>query len=780
MSSEGGDDVKSSHSHRRIISAVEGSYAQRILLDSIAGNIETVGDSGSHNVTNEKDTTDTVPFEGGSEHVWNQLAMTNMPSLPVVEPVGPSNNGETASSVAFENDAGLQEDEITSDEEDGNHNDTHGPLNRLVGANDDDSYASGPIRVMTQKVTPVSGVGSSKVSRIRNSSSANIPRGMTTHYGGKRKSSTAKSTASSKGYNSSAEMVIKSITKHLDRNMIELENRQRRDIDRLTSMLQSEYARRDALSTRLHAQLLMQAESMVAMELKLMRLEAQINNDRRGRGSINSRGRSGNLDISGSAANVQQQQQQQYQPFPGIVEEGRGKPLDTILTSSSVAGVAGGSGSVGGQNHHVPRTGSGILYNRGNISSGTLNSAGGHQRASTASGGGSGLRSGQSPTNLIGAQFVSSSAASLASGVTEEPGLDDDETEDEEDEGIGMMEHQEISGIDGVRSRGRPGGRRGVRGTGSANNQNRLSGQVDEIDGHGVDDSSDSTPQTQSSSRARVIFPSGPNNIFQASDSMSLASGNTSIRATRGPPDPADEMSSIATSFTSTTVGSSTVVTATTAGARSFLSGVGSRIAPSSNARDTTYAPISSSVVGEEEDDTVSGVGMVTLEGHNEHDGLFGAELSPRPSRSRSQSPLTVQESVAQDHQEQESVAEEQSLATNTSMASMGINSTAAVASYRAFTGRRSAAAAAAAAAATGDVGGRQFTNRVVSFVMSPPPIENIPQAFSEVGDSVTMPDELDNMSNTDASDAFANSARMWREDYETRLDAIQKRWVGP
>jgi len=99
--------------------------------------------------------------------------------------------------------------------------------------------------------------------------------------------------------------------------------------------------------------------------------------------------------------------------------------------------------------------------------------------------------------------------------------------------------------------------------------------------------------------------------------------------------------------------------------------------------------------------------------------------------------------------------------------------------SHRFYT-YRSAAAAAAAAAATGDVGGRQFTNRVVSFVMSPPPIENIPQAFSEVGDSVTMPDELDNMSNTDASDAFANSARMWREDYETRLDAIQKRWVGP
>ncbi len=41
-------------------------------------------------------------------------------------------------------------------------------------------------------------------------------------------------------------------------------------------------------------------------------------------------------------------------------------------------------------------------------------------------------------------------------------------------------------------------------------------------------------------------------------------------------------------------------------------------------------------------------------------------------------------------------------------------------------------------------------------------------------GDSITMPDELDNFS--DVADAFSNSARAWREEYEARLDAIHKR----
>ena len=59
----------------------------------------------------------------------------------------------------------------------------------------------------------------------------------------------------------------------------------------------------------------------------------------------------------------------------------------------------------------------------------------------------------------------------------------------------------------------------------------------------------------------------------------------------------------------------------------------------------------------------------------------------------------------------------------------------------------------------------------MVSFVH---PIENvIACSRSEVGDIVTMPDELDNLS--DVVDLFVTSTRHWREDYELHLEAIQK-----
>lgn len=106
--------------------------------------------------------------------------------------------------------------------------------------------------------------------------------------------------------------------------------------------------------------------------------------------------------------------------------------------------------------------------------------------------------------------------------------------------------------------------------------------------------------------------------------------------------------------------------------------------------------------------------------------------------------------------------------------------STAAVANSREFRLRRVTAHAAAQAANINvntinteepQTGGRPLANRVVSFV-SP---DEIFQASSEAGDSVTIPDELDNLS--DMVDTFASGATRWREEYEARLDAIQKRW---
>mmetsp|Transcript_20192 Transcript_20192/g.33231 ORF Transcript_20192/g.33231 Transcript_20192/m.33231 type:complete len:1159 (-) Transcript_20192:151-3627(-) len=192
-----------------------------------------------------------------------------------------------------------------------------------------------------------------------------------------------------------------------------------------------------------------------------------------------------------------------------------------------------------------------------------------------------------------------------------------------------------------------------------------------------------------------------------------------STRATRGD---TDGNSSLPTSVTSTTM-ASTVVTAATRG-------------------DTSVgiARIPSRASASEED--ALGVNIEEQNGNMSDD---------RP-RSRDQSPLTVHSAATETLQ---SVAS----------ASLGpsILSTAAVASARSFGTRRANAA---------NAEGRSLANRVVSFVAaerSVPPQEN-----DGGGDSITMPDDLDNLS--DIADAFSNSARAWREEYESRLDAIHKR----
>jgi len=252
-----------------------------------------------------------------------------------------------------------------------------------------------------------------------------------------------------------------------------------------------------------------------------------------------------------------------------------------------------------------------------------------------------------------------------------------------------------------------------------------------------------------------------------------------STRAIRGPPD-TDGASSLATSLTSATL--TTTVTATTRGS------IARTLASRGNEGDDGTMEDGQE---EEEDYTATGVEVhddegVAIEEGNETIGtlettisvsavvdgtaprenavnaeslemVFGRGREGETPRSRSQSPLTVPESIAQE--------------------SLGISysSTAAVAPMRAFSSRRAAAAAAAEPQGIGIGENRPLTNRVVSFVH---PIENvIACSRSEAGDSVTMPDELDNLS--DVVDLFATSARRWREDYESRLEAIQKQLSG-
>lgn len=266
-----------------------------------------------------------------------------------------------------------------------------------------------------------------------------------------------------------------------------------------------------------------------------------------------------------------------------------------------------------------------------------------------------------------------------------------------------------------------------------------------EDEGDDNDDGSASTP-THSSRNRISNLESILLNPIQTTGSNEQG---ISTRAVRGD---TDGNSSLPTSVTSATI-ASTVVTATTRGGESVgITRISSRTSEDDVLRECVA----------EEEDTPAGIlsaaGTRNIRSNSE-------ELSDRAPRSRSQSPLTVQS---------EAMTANQSVAS----ASLGpsILSTAAVASSRSF-GTRRANAAAALAQNTDATGSRSMANRVVSFTtndlaagaQSTPPQEN-----DGGGDSITMPDELDNVS--DIADAFSNSARVWREEYEARLDAIHKR----
>jgi hypothetical protein len=131
-------------------------------------------------------------------------------------------------------------------------------------------------------------------------------------------------------------------------------------------------------------------------------------------------------------------------------------------------------------------------------------------------------------------------------------------------------------------------------------------------------------------------------------------------------------------------------------------------------------------------------------------DTFFSSANEARP-RSRSNSPLSVQS---------------QAMASEASQ-STAIMSSVAVAAPRSRRATRMEAS-------LGEES-RPLANRVVSFTTDI--LQNQPQNMNENCDSITMPDELDNLS--EVADAFSSSGRSWREDYEARLDALQKRWAN-
>jgi hypothetical protein len=294
----------------------------------------------------------------------------------------------------------------------------------------------------------------------------------------------------------------------------------------------------------------------------------------------------------------------------------------------------------------------------------------------------------------------------------------------------------------------------------------------------------------------------------------STVNGFLSTRAVRGQPD-SDGGSSLGTSATSATA----TLTATTRGSTAGTAGTlrvvnvegGEEIRSHDGTRSSgsnvemVFSGISNASSPHNSRGVMDGAGRGRI-------GVGGTSTgSGRAPRSRSQSPLTVQESVAV-----ESVAD--------SSVAPSFVSTAAVAPSRAFSSRRAMAAAQIQAAAANDnsnsISGLTSTAatssasrpRVVSFVHP-----NMTSNMMEDGDGAAADDEhedvmdqdQDNLSALGGADSvvsmplhlltlthvvggtsagsassldingFASSAQKWREEYETRLDSIQKQMLS-
>jgi len=513
------------------------------------------------------------------------------------------------------------------------------------------------------------------------------------------------------------ESYMREIQMSLGMGLREIKEQNRRDFERVTATLQNESNRRAALEGRLHAQILLQSETLIAMEVKLLKLEAKVE---KREAALRRRGL---LNIPNS--NIASSSDRQINVNFG----------DSRFGSSSVGDRSGGVGSAFA---NFPTSRSGLengtieeeqVFDMREIRVNTNESNSRNARAAGATGNGnnpsrtgSGVNVSSNPTNIA----VVSSGASLASAVTATSFLDGLEAPDDSQAPSGEAHD------DGVSERSRD-------------------GDVED-EGAEENDGSASTP-TQGS---RSHFTNLESILLNPIQHSIPSEHGLSTRAVRG--DYYDGNSSLATSMTNTTV-ASTIVTATTRGNDSI--NPRSIIAQLTN--DTN------SVIQDEEGVEIVANSTSISQRGEDIDSMFG--LSPpavteehRPPRSRSQSPLTVQ-----------SAATAEGYPQSVASASVGtsIISTAAVAPARSFRARRDAAARIMNPQNLD--GGRSITNRVVSFTSNE--VFSVPPEISEAGDSITMPDELDNLS--DVADVLADRGRIWRDEYEARLDAIQKRFGG-
>ena len=415
------------------------------------------------------------------------------------------------------------------------------------------------------------------------------------------------------------------------------------------SVVQAETSRRVAIENRLHSQLLLQSENMIAMELKLLRLEAK-------------------------------------------------------------AAASGPQGSLRGTSRSSAHTTNSLISNSRNISNAHVNNSVAIEDGCESLGSSTATPSMFSSRPIRTA--IMSSTASLASGVTADEVLQEGDTshrdDDHTDEDDGADADDESEG-----------------------------GDVAEVDDF----------STGSIVRNRMTLDTMLQNDAESAvnkadtHDSSLSVTGLSTRAIRGPPS-LDGASSLGTNLSSATglTAPETVLSNATA------SVVNPRSLPDDDATMRSNG-------------TTHSRNRDALSRSANLDSILG--LEPPPPRSRSQSPMTVP-----------------SVAT-----SIG-TSIAAVAPSRAHSNRRQVTAVHTSSEAhehenESELGGK--SERAVSFVDTA--AVSFGEGFSANdsaygGDSLTMPDEIDTFSDAaGVVESFASSSSAWREEYEARLDAIQKRF---
>ena len=661
--------------------------------------------------------------------------------------------------------------------------------------------------------------------------------------------------------------------------------------EKILSFLQSESQRRNAIEHRLHSQLLLQSESMVAMELKLLRLEAKVERREKQRRQLGRRGSGTNTSLgSGVAASAS---------TPGRGMAGGPASSGGIASSGSFRRLA--SPAIEVETDGFPLEANVILANVEETMEDDEDDSDDSNDGESKNSDEDESDAKESPhqsKKVLKKIVAASSGASLVSAVTamsgEGFGLEEEDQdgqggeshsrttlEEGEEEGVESLTIGSSSIIErtypGTWSRGR-GRNRGVRAV--------VTGIATE------DDGSVNTPP-QSSNRNIPNLESILLNPLVLNNSVSNLSITDSMapttRAVRGPHDLAngveDENSTLATSVTSATwtstvvTGATSILNANTSRGGSLITGaIGEHSSYTDNTHDDNDQSSKEVIhisLKEEEDEvprnlssspltipSMSGMASIASsvnsafamgsvsttaavapsrdfrsrralvaaqrQGTNNSDGIIPSHVKTvgnntivnteaieeeeiTSTRSRSNSPLTLPSMSGVN-----SVAPSLSGTSITANSVATLGTTGAVAPSRDFRSRRATAAAQLAASAVNErtgsasvtsqpssliLGGgggggfpRPLTNRVVSFVHA-----GVEESIDENGsenmegaqvvfsggtgilrgeaDSLTVPDELDNLSDIDT--AFASTSARWREEYEARLDAIQKRWSG-